>query len=175
MASVTKADRATFLALSSELTGFAPIDLEGTGNVDAHLQWIENIVGADLCAALLKAARAAVAHTDAAAREQAIRTTLWNSAEFGPVIQNLVRLWYTGKWNPLPAQWQETYRWDHPDPTPASGVTTTPQAYTESLVWTAIGAHPPAAKPPGFGSWSELPAAAPGRVRLAAGRMGVQR
>jgi len=156
----TAADRGAFVALSSALTGFTPIELEGTGNIDTHLTQLWTIIGPEICRELFASARLALAQDDAADREAAIKATIWASPKLGPVVQSLVRLWYYGKWNPLSAQWQETYRWDRPDPN-ASPVTVTPQAYVEGLVWTAIGAHPPGAKPPGHGSWAYPPALAP--------------
>jgi len=153
-------DRDVFLRLSSALTGFSPIELQGTGNSGPFLDHLWRIVGPEICGEILTAAAGALANMDDSTREQAIRATLWTSPKLGPVVQALVRLWYTGKWNPLPAQWQETYRWDHPDPNPGA-VTLSPQAYVESLVFTAIGAHPPGAKPTGHGSWAFPPALAP--------------
>jgi hypothetical protein len=161
----TAAERETFVALSSALTGFAPIELEGTGNIAGHLALLWTVIGPDICRKLLTTARMALAQDDEQARTQAIETTIWNAPDIGPVAQALVRLWYTGKWNPLPAEWQETYRWDHPDPH-AAAVNASPQGYVEALVWTAIGAHPPGAKPTGHGSWSYPPPAAPAGVRL---------
>jgi hypothetical protein len=159
-------DRASFVALSSALTGFAPIDLEGTGNIDTHLAFVWNVIGPAICTELLKAAQVALSHADETDRHQAITTTIWNSPRIGPVAQALVLLWYTGKWNPLSAQWQETYRWEQPDPH-TSAVTVSANAYVESLVWAAVGAHPPGAKPGGHGSWSYPPPAAPSGAPIA--------
>jgi hypothetical protein len=149
-------DREVFLTLSSALTGFSPIELQGTGNPEPLLDFLWKIIGPEICTELLTVAAAALANSDESERDQAIHTTLWTSPKLGPIVQALVRLWYTGKWNPLPAQWQETYRWDHPDPN-AGAITVSPQAYVESLVFAAIGAHPPGAKPTGHGSWAFPP------------------
>jgi hypothetical protein len=162
----TAGDREVFLTLSSVLTGFSPLELRGTGNAEPLLDFLWTLLGPDICGELLTSAAAALAPIDEAERERAIRATLWTSPKLGPVVQALVRLWYTGKWNPLPAQWQETYRWDHPDPH-ASAVNLSPQAYIESLVFAAIDAHPPGAKPGGHGSWAYPPAAAPAAIPLA--------
>jgi hypothetical protein len=48
----------------------------------------------------------------------------------------MVKMWYLGSW---------------------LGQVVSADAYKEGLVWPAIGTHPPAAKQPGYASWSLPP------------------
>ena len=67
-------------------------------------------------------------------------------------------MWYLGSWFPPPESWFAAYtkvKQNDSLQRVVSAVT-----YKEGLVWKAIGAHPPGAKPPGFGSWSKPPAGA---------------
>jgi len=151
-------DLATFLAFSSVLTGFSEIELEGTGVAPLHLAALVQKVGAAITSQVLDGARQALAQTDPAT---AIQNGLWKSPKLGPVVQNLVALWYVGSWTPMPRQWQEQNRWDQPDLNTSAEWISPPLPYEEALVWRAIFAHPPGAKPTGFASWVEAPEGAP--------------
>ena len=144
--------RATFLALSAEITAFKPFELEGTGLTDTYLQTVEEIVGRDIVAELLGAHRELAGGTEAERREQ-LRRRIFGSEKLGPVARNIVKLWYIGIWYQLPREWTDAYGARPKD------VTFTPNAtaYMEGLLWKAAGAHPPGAKAPGYGSWATPP------------------
>jgi hypothetical protein len=152
----TAADRATFLALSALLTGFSETDLEGTGVVDTALNSTVLRVGKQIAGEMLAGARAALQQPDPTA---AVQSGIWASPKYGPVVQNLVYLWYVGAWRPMPRQWQEQYLWEQPerDLSLSNEWLSPPQPYEQALVWRAIYAHPPGVKPTGFASWSEPP------------------
>jgi hypothetical protein len=50
--------------------------------------------------------------------------------------QKLIRLWYTGIWE---------------------NIMVDPAAYPVGLIWRAIGANPPGARAPGYGTWALKP------------------
>ena len=159
-------DLATFVSLSAVLTGFSEVELEGTGAAPLHLQTLQQKVGAAIAGEVLAGAQAALQQADPA---QAIRSGLWSSPKLGPVVQNLVLLWYVGAWTPMPAAWQEQYNWAAPDLNTSPEWGATPLPYQEALVWRAIFAHPSGTKPTGFASWAEAPdGAAQPLVRIAA-------
>jgi hypothetical protein len=81
--------------------------------------------------------------------EDAIRCEILSDPTLGPVARNIVKLWYVGIWYALPAAWSELNGARPADTT----FTVSATAYTEGLLWPAIGANPPGAKPPGFGTW----------------------
>jgi hypothetical protein len=148
------ADLATFLSLSAVLTGFSELDLQGTGVVAIQFNAVQSKIGPAIMQDLLAAARTALAAADPAS---AISASMWADPKVGPVVKNIVTLWYIGSWTPMPYQWQETYNWSAPDFSQGAEWISPPQPYEESLVWRAIYAHPPGAKPTGFGSWTEPP------------------
>ena len=140
-----------FVALSAELTAFTSLELYGTSMAKAYLDAIETVVGVDLVDALLDG----YAGIGAAgkARTAALRRIVFGDERFGPIARNIVKLWYIGTWFALPASWQERF-----GPAPADRTfVVSPTAYIQGLLWVAIGAHPPGAKAPGFGSWAAPP------------------
>jgi hypothetical protein len=126
-----------FVALSAELTGFREVDIWGTGQARHHFDLLLAVAGDDLVARLL--------HTDAA-------RALADPA-LGPLARNLIVLWYLGQWDQMPRRWRDRHG---AAPADTAGVASA-GAFREGLVWTAIGAHPTGAKPPGYGSWATPP------------------
>lgn len=145
----------SFLELSIALTGFNRVELLGTGVAHTLFGTVVESVGETVANELwiasdrvLKSGGATRAETEAALRENIFAT-----AKLGPVARNVIVLWYLGIWNQLPDSWSNTYGSRPQDVTRiVSG-----EAYIESLVWPAIGAHPSGAKQPGFGTWSTPP------------------
>jgi hypothetical protein len=126
-----------FVALSAELTGFREVDIWGTGQARAHLDLVLRVAGDDLTARLLDASAAgALADRD-----------------LGPLARNVIVLWYLGQWDQMPRHWRDRHG---AAPADVAGVASA-AAFREGLVWPAIGAHPTAAKAPGFGSWATPP------------------
>jgi hypothetical protein len=140
----------TFLSLSVRLTGFDRVDLQGTGMLEAYFKYLLNDRKDrhDELERLAEVAneldRLAASRGDVAVRA-AIRQHLMEDSELGPLAANIIRMWYTGSWQTDPGN-------------PSSAKVIAPQAYQEGLVWKVVHSHPPGAKAPGFGTWSELPA-----------------
>lgn len=139
-----------FLDLSSKLTCFTVFELYGTGQPAAYLSAVEKVVGATLLNDLLEEWSAIRLLGNPPAE---LRKRIMGDERFGPVARNILKLWYSGIWYELPLEWMERF-----------GATTanvafipSPAAYTEALMWTAIGSHPPGAKAPGYGSWAYPP------------------
>jgi hypothetical protein len=126
-----------FVALSAELTGFREADIWGTGQALRHLDLVLSVAGDDVVARLL--ARSA---------EQDL-----GDPDLGPLARNLIVLWYLGQWDQMPRRWRDRHG---ASPADTAGVASA-AAFREGLVWPAIGAHPTAAKAPGFGSWATPP------------------
>lgn len=141
------AHMARFLALSSELAGFTIYELRGTGQAEAYLASACRVVGENCVVALLSAY--AEAPAAGAAREAHLRRTVLGDPRLGPVARNIMKLWYLGIWYELPRPWMEAYgaRADN------TTFMVSADAYTEGLVWPAVGANPPGAKAPGYASW----------------------
>jgi len=147
--------RREFLALSATLTGFSVFRLEGTGQTDAYLGALTDIVGEATVDALAAVHRRVVdaAGGDEARLERGLRRELLSDTKLGPVARNLIRLWYVGTWHELPAAWREAFGAGTRDRT----FVVSPEAYTEGLLWPAVGANPAGAKPFGYGMWAKPP------------------
>lgn len=168
-----------FLDLSAVLTGFSTFDLGATGQSEAYLATVEEVIGEENLDELLDAFDAArqegqeAGHgeADEAAREEAaeagseiddgaehrfdraLRRAVLSDPKLGPIARRLVKLWYVGIWYELPEIWREQYGRTEADRTRV----VSPQAYQEGLLWPAVGANPPGAKPFGFGIWANPP------------------
>jgi hypothetical protein len=144
-----------FLALSSALTGFSVFRLKGTGQADPYLSAVAGIVGEATVRALLSAFRRITdqASGDEGAIERGIRRDILSNHRLGPVARNLIKLWYVGTWYVLPVEWREAFAAGDRDRT----FVVSPDAYTEGLLWPAVGANPSGAKPLGYGMWAMAP------------------
>jgi hypothetical protein len=151
-------NRKIFLAFCSEITGYPAIALEGTGLVDAYQELLEQVLGQSLAIELYAAAESVLSVPEAAQRESQMRALVLTSQVLWPIVANLISLWYLGSWSQLPAGWYSTTGLTLPGPTdPGRSHVPSAQSYVEQLSYRTAGAHPPGAKPTGFGSWSLPP------------------
>jgi len=152
-----------FLKLSSVLTDFPEFQLRGTGQAELYYTTASGIVGDGVMDALLEAFEAAgqEARGDAAQFDKQMRVRILSDDKLGPVARNLIKLWYIGTWYQLPNAWRERFGVVGEDKT----FIPSPYSYVEGLLWPAIGAHPPGAKAPGYGTWTEPPVI-PEAIRL---------
>jgi hypothetical protein len=147
MSAADRLDR--FLAFSAEVTAFSVYTLRGTGQAEAYLAAVVGVVGEGLVDDLLDR-YAALSGDD---REDLLRRDIFSDEWLGPVARNVVKLWFVGTWYELPGAWRESFGALEADVTFMVSAT----AYTEGLLWPSIGANPPGAKGPGYGSWAGPP------------------
>ncbi len=144
-----------FVALSVALTGFTAAELHGTGLVGTYYALLPSIVGdamfGDFMTRWIYTDERAAG--DEALLHQLVKDQILDDPDFGPLARNLAAVWYTGQWNQLPADWRNRHGAWANDQT----FIVSPAAYTEGLVWKAIGAHPQAARQQGYGSWALPP------------------
>ena len=162
--------RQTFLELSSAATGFSVAELQTTGVQDTYYDCIAKIFGAGLLGELfaawdelgIKATGVKVTGVKATSvnvssetdlPDQQFEKTLVTDNKYGPMIKNIISLWYLGQWNQMPAAWRNAYGASAHDVT----YIVSTAAYREGLVWPSISAHPMGAKQPGYASWSIAP------------------
>lgn len=141
-----------FLAFSAEVTAFTEFELRGTGQAEAYLAAVEGVVGADRLRALLDAYEG-VPPGPGDERDSALRRRIFGHEMLGPIARNIIKLWYIGVWYELPHAWTEAFGAIEKNVL----FMVSASAYTEGLLWPAIGANPPGAKGPGYGSWAGPP------------------
>jgi hypothetical protein len=168
---MTGADQlARFVAFSADVTGFTEFELLGTGQAPEYLSTVIGVVGEQAAEELL-AAHGRVA-TEAAPNPPGLgdllRRDIFSDEKLGPIARNVVKLWYVGLWYQLPKAWSEAFGARERDTTFAPS----PTAYTEGLLWPAIGANPPGAKAPGYASWAAPPQIPAGSLPPPAGPAG---
>ncbi len=134
--------REIFVQLSVEITGFDRSIITGTGLVDQNLRALRSIAGKPVMDKVLSDWDA---NDPYSFEPDAI-----------PIVNNIVRTWYLGKWVALSAAELRALSLPKGGPAGLNHVLS-PEAYREALAWKVVHAHPPGAKQPGFGSWTEVP------------------
>ncbi|WP_329218531.1 hypothetical protein OG352_19535 [Streptomyces sp. NBC_01485] len=145
-----------FTELSVRLTGFDRAELAGTGMIDTYYDTLLRIIGEREAGQLFRYADEALTddrRDGDGDRDDALRAKVIENPRFAPIAVSLIKLWYLGSWYPLAGD----YRDENGSTADDVEHVVSAQGYREGLVWTAAGAHPMGAKPPGFGSWSEPP------------------
>lgn len=144
-----------FLQLSAILTDFTKFHLLGTGQADLYYSTMVGIVGKTVVSEMCQVFRRieSEAKGDPEQLETGLRAAILSDEKLGPVARNLIKLWYIGTWYQLPGSWHERFGLAGDDRT----FIPSPSSYVEGLLWTAIGAHPPGAKAPGYGTWTGPP------------------
>lgn len=145
----------SFLDFSATATAFTRFELLGTGRAEEYLHTAVRIVGATIVDHMLRLHDEAVATAagDPAVFDDLLRRDVLSDPQVGPVARNVAKMWFLGIWYELPPEWTEAFGARQGDTT----FMVSPAAYTEGLLWPAIGASPPGAKPPGFASWTAPP------------------
>jgi hypothetical protein len=152
-------NRKSFLLICSEITGYSALELESTGLIDTYHQLLSEILGPKLIEEFAQSIdEVLVTHPNTPDRQAAVDRVLRPPSRFWPVISALVSLWYLGTWNQLPDSWYAAVGLALPGESDA-GRTHVPSklGYIEQLSYRTADAHPPGAKPTGFGSWGSKP------------------
>ncbi|HEV3382005.1 MAG TPA: hypothetical protein VG142_13630 [Trebonia sp.] len=164
-----------FVAFSAYVTAFSEFDLLGTGQAEAFLETVQDQAGTQTLRALLEAFGPLTGEPDDPdALASRVERDIFGSEEIGPLARSIIKLWYAGIWyepewaradavrRGLPRQRTPGQEPDGEPATPGKDgreapFVVSPAAYTEGLLWRAIGAHPSGAKAPGYGSWAMAP------------------
>jgi hypothetical protein len=139
-----------FLGLSAFLTGFGRVDLLGTGVADKYLAVVDQVVSAGVVDEALEAFGRLPPGADG---ESAAPLAILGDPKIGPIVRNLIVLWYSGTWTQLPETWRAAYG---ASPFDANKVVSA-AAYLAGLQWTVAGGHPAGARAQGFGAWAAAP------------------
>lgn len=140
--------------LSSALTGYDEMALRGTGLGDDYLTTVLGVVQQEVVEAMLDAwASIAEATTSPAERLAAVKTRVLDDEKYGPLARSLIKLWFLGSWYPPTDAWHRKYGTGQN----IAEHIVSDAAYVEGLVWNDLGAHPQAARWPGWATWSWPP------------------
>jgi len=145
-----------FITLSVEVTAFTQFDLQGTGQGKSYYVTVSQIVGWEIMEQLLDTFDLIVSEAEGqskSVRKDLLYQSLFGDEKLGPIVRNIIKLWFIGNWYQLPRDWSEKFGPVARDVT----FTVSPAAYVEGLLWTTIGAHPAGAKAQGYGSWANKP------------------
>ena len=145
-----------FLNLSAVLTGFNKVELQEAGVAREYLNLLVGMAGDTTCFELWAETQAIYAKYagQPAKLEREVSRRILKNEKYAPLARNVILLWYNAIWYQLPPGWTTAYGANAQD----QDQVVSAKAYPEALIWRAIGAHPPAAKPEGFGSWALPPA-----------------
>lgn len=124
----------------------------GTGVGPEFLRTMEDIVPEAITSQLFEAAGKLPPGDDEAVEAMVTDSTL------GPIVKNVIVMWYCGTWNPLPEDWCEKHGRSPKD----VGHVVSSAAYLAGLQWSNVAAHPPGGLPGGFASWASAPEGAEG-------------
>ncbi|WHA44034.1 hypothetical protein [Agrobacterium larrymoorei] len=149
------AELSAFIRLSSILTGYSPLKLGAAAVAPTYYRLLEKVLQPAIFEALKKSASAFSAENDAQA--EADVAILLKDRMLGPVLQNLITVWYTGTWSALPAEWKQQFG----DSTYDITHVVSSEAYKGGLQWLAAGGHASGANHQGFAAWSLPPQGIP--------------
>ena len=172
----TEEELREFVRFSAIVTGFSEFDLWGTGQAEAYYETVMAQEGPE---ALRRAISSDPSAVPADPVVKSIIKLWYVGVWYGPELTGRVDVaaWTApgrsgakpavpddsrpeeslpGQAAPGEQQAGEDRAGGSEDRTPPFVVS--PDAYTEGLLWRAIGAHPSGAKAPGYGSWANPPA-----------------
>jgi hypothetical protein len=136
------------------VTGFTEFQLVGTGQAELYFSTLVGAVGVETTAQLLDTFNAlATAAGVGGVPDERLRTEIFFDERLGAIARNVIKMWYVGTWYQLPPEWRARFGIRTEDTTRV----VSPIAYTEGLLWRAIGANPSGARPPGYGAWENPP------------------
>ncbi|MEU1308200.1 hypothetical protein ABZ419_04785 [Streptomyces cinnamoneus] len=135
-----------FVDMSVRLTGFDEFELRGTGMVRLYHDTTVEQVGREAVGRFIDDLDAAGGDPDGLVDETS-----------RDIARAITHLWYLGVWPQLSRSVHAALGRERAN----VAFVVSPESWTEGLAWRTFDAHPPGAKAPGHGSWSEPPAGAP--------------
>lgn len=158
-------DLTGFYRLSAVLTGFNEAKLQGTGVGDTYYDVLTTLIPPSTLTQLqetfnaLNTCQPNDTPPDAKSFETEFRNQILSSEELGPVARNILKMWYTSIWYPMPSVWTQQFGAPTQSPEKYQDVEfiISDDAYIQGLAWDAVYSHPMGAKQPGWATWSFTP------------------
>lgn len=134
----------SFLNISAWLTGYDRARLDSTGLTSTYFHTLKKHSDTQTLVLFEQQALAILqlAQTDPDQAKVATQSWLMQPSNYNATAQKIILMWYTGQWF---------------DDITGDGKQISGQSYVQSLMWPTAQVHPPAAKQPGFASWSQPP------------------
>jgi hypothetical protein len=152
-------DLPVFLALSSHLTGFSQVELQGTSMLETYYCTLMREDDQEGVRGFFRKAKQILESENTI---QEIKETFidlpvstagsnppFDQMPYQGLAQRIILLWYTGIWT--------TMNWSDQKSQQDRTAMVSAQAYEEGLIWVAAETHPAGAKQPGYNSWSKPP------------------
>ena len=97
-------ERALLLRISTSLTGFSEVDLQGTGMVDTYHAVIVRESSPVNRAAFFREVASILEQSGGSAEtlNALIAQQMMPAANYEGLAQNIIFMWYTGQWQPTP-------------------------------------------------------------------------
>jgi hypothetical protein len=133
-----------FLNLSTYLTGFNEVELQGTGMVQIYYDFVQKKAQQETLAYFYEAVEGIFQPYKTEEQiNAAIAAQLIPDSAYNGLAKKIIAMWYEGNWNEDVATFNTEV--------------ISAESYIQGLMWDAAETHPPGAKQPGFGSWAQLP------------------
>ncbi len=133
-----------FLRISTYLTGFNEVELQGTGMVQTYYDVVQKKMGQETLTCFYEAIDGIFQQNKTEAQiNEAIAAQLIPDAAYNGLAKKMITMWYEGNWIE--------------DAATFNAEVISAESYIQGLMWEAAETHPPGAKQPGFGSWAQLP------------------
>lgn len=129
-------DLQIFLEISVYLTGFNKNELLGTGMLETYYNTVAANSNPEILDFFYVEARRILSCGNEDEINKEIKLNLIPDSAYRGLAKNIITMWYMGNWG---------------------GQVINAESYIQGLVWDAAETHPPGAKQPGYGSWSERP------------------
>jgi hypothetical protein len=131
-----------FINLSAVLTGYDALELKPNNDTQkvaqTYFDTLNNNAPADVLEAMYTTFLGITGDI-----EQGVLEQILQNPTFGQLARNIIQMWYTGLWYGLyPGE---------------SDYVISATAYTDGLVWKAMGAHPMGFSEENFGYWADPP------------------
>jgi hypothetical protein len=133
-----------FLRISTYLTGFNEVELQGTGMVQTYYDFVQKKMEQETLTCFYEAVNGIFQQYKTEAQiNEAIALQLIPDADYNGLAKKMITMWYEGNWIEDAATFDIEV--------------ISAESYIQGLMWEAAETHPPGAKQPGFGSWAQLP------------------
>ncbi|MCY7296928.1 hypothetical protein [Alteromonas sp. a30] len=147
-----------FYQLSAILTGYDEARLQGSGVGETYYEVLTTLIPSHILTQL-QDTFCTIEALPKKALDSELRKQILANAMLGPVARNILKMWYTSIWYPMPTAWSKIYAVPNQSEQKYQDVEfiISDDAYIQGLAWEAVHSHPMGAKQPGYATWSFTP------------------